>query len=201
MVNNSESIAWLKEGLVKEGITTWQGSGNTVSGSDIILSPNGYIYATLEGLTPNPLSSSNYIKVVTKLKNNIPNSYNYSKGLTVLLKEKYSVSEDESFNRTKNRELMITSNGIKNVNGLYVKEHILEMLGKPLESLYIKITNSSNESITLSDFNLYSSQDLSEYQYQQIQQGATSLFGTIIEARYDDPINPQVGRIWLRIDL
>lgn len=201
MVNNSESIAWLKEGLVKKGITTWQGSGNTVSGSDVILSPNGYIYATLKGLTPNPLSSSSYIKVVTKLKNNISNSYNYSKGLTVLLKEKYSVSEDESFNRTKNRELMITSNGIKNVNGLYVKEHILEMLGKPLESLYIKITNSSNESITLSDFNLYPSQDLSDYQYQQIQQGATSMFGTIIEARYDDPINPQVGRIWLRLDL
>lgn len=242
MVNNSGSIAWLKEGLIPQdkGINTWEGSGKSVSGSSVTLDPGGYIYATIEGKLKeepnlpegtlkeklmlyskmfktsnintedpggieetqrNPLSSSRYIKVETLLDNIIPEDYNYIKGLSVSIKERYVLEEGDSFNRTKSRELMITSKGLKNVNNSYLKEHILEMLGKPLESLYIKIVNSSEESITLSGFQLYSSQDLSDFQYQQIQQGATSMFGTIIEPRLDDPINPQIGRIWLRIDL
>lgn len=201
------SINWLSKNLVDVEIIEWSGSGASPGSDYITLSPGGYIEHTLEKITDSDsdgltdiVSSSNYIKMGLDIVDTLDGLSNYTNDIDIKLVETYK-SDDSDFRKSRTRVLSTTPANAKDMGSYFHLVFLMEMLGKPLAKLKIRITNKTDSSRSLKWIGLYASQDIGTYQYSQVQKDSAVRYGTFIEARTTDPVEPEVGRIWLRTDL
>lgn len=199
MATDINSINWIQVNRIDKDIKEWTGSGTTVTDNYIELANNGYIDYTLynEG---NTVVNSEYIKIGLDILSDISILNNYSDKLKIQIEEEYK-SDDADFNKTISRTLSVTPSSCRSIDNYNHSVHLMSMLGKPVIKIHIRILNKTGTSIQLKWFGLYASQDISTYQYNQIAQESMVKYGTMIEIRTDDPVNPELGRMWLRVDL
>lgn len=212
MIQDVNSINWINTNIIEKDIKEWVGSGATPDSNGITISSGGYIEEVIikqgedgsagseedDGLT-DIVSASKYIKIGLDIIGDIEDISDYTNDIDVIINEKY-LSDDTDFNRSRMRILSVTKANSVYMDGYYHLVYLMDMLGKPLKELKVKIVNNSGSSKTFRWIGAYASQDIGTYQYSQIQQDSITRYGTYIEVRADDPINPEVGRIWLVVD-
>lgn len=82
----------------------------------------------------------------------------------------------------------------------YINTIIVETRPYPIQQLDIDIVNDNENSINISKLNIFKEQTVEKVAEEVVKESPMK-YGTFIEPRSDDPLNPEVGRIWLRIDL
>lgn len=144
--------------------------------------------------TVSNVGASQYCKAVIDVVGNITSDNNYNSKLAVTTKESYAQS-DGTIYKKRNRCINISTKyaSIYKSGERCKTSLVIEMKNSRVESMTIRIENNSTAEVTFKEVSLYRSIDVSGDQL------VTN--GTYIEARTDDPLNPTIGRIWLRTDL
>lgn len=217
------SLNYFQENLVQlNPMVNWTKSGASQSGDSITIQRGGYIEGTLirpkeqdeEGneLPGQPiLSTSKYIKIGLDVQQSNNTANRYKPNIAVYVKDYYQQGDD-GFQKTITRQLSINDLNTSSpspINGNpYHSRLLMTMLGKPLERLTIRIKNNQDTPITINWIGLFASNDIGLSQVSQMQKEALDQmsqeqgnyqygFATYIEPRHHDPINPEIGRVWL----
>lgn len=199
------SINWFKENLGElSPLTNWTRSRASVVNGNVQIEPGGYIETVIQRSSDELLSTSKYLKLGLDTLEYPEDIGLYQPMLSVTIKDTYN-TDDSDFNKSITRKLSVNKMNTKEtspINANYKHSvHLIGLMGKPLQSIYFKIQNNTDSVKTITWYGLYESNDIGEVQYNKVQNESMFMFGTMIEPRTSDPVNPAVGRIWLRTDI
>lgn len=199
------SINWFKENLGElSPLTNWAMSKASVVNGYVQIEPGGYIETVIQRSSDELLSTSKYLKLGLDTLEYPEDIGMYQPMLSITIKDTYN-TDDSDFSKSITRKLSVNKMNTKEtspINANYKHSvHLIGLMGKPLQSIYFKIQNNTDSVKTITWYGLYESNDIGEVQYNKVQNESMFMFGTMIEPRTSDPVNPAVGRIWLRTDI
>jgi hypothetical protein len=160
------------------------------------LAPGQSIMATITDVTK--IKACQYLKIVTDMLGSISDANNYKSGPDIIITEVYS---DDDINKKVTRIVSITPVSSIEFGGTYIDTTILETIDHDMYSLTIKAINNTQDDLIINYLWVYRSQDIQDGQLAPVITQVTNMYGLVLENRTTDPVNPAIGRIWIRTDL
>lgn len=194
------TLNWFSENLaVLKPLANWTLNNATLTNNNIEISPGGYIEAVINKGS-DILSTSKYLKLGIDTLEYPDDLDRYKPVLSVKIKDVYE-TDDVDFNKTVTRKLSMNTMNTKEtspINSTYRHfVQIVNTLGKPLKEIHIRIKNDSEKIKTITWWGLFASNDVGVEQYNKLQKESMLRYGTFIEVRTEDPVNPVPGQIWM----
>lgn len=203
MAIDVNSINWFKDNLAElKPLTEWDRYDAMATNGQIQIRPGGYIETIIQKTEDELLSTSKYLKLGIDMLEYPDDIGMYQPILSVTIKDIYK-TDDSDFNKSITRKLSVNKMNTKDtspINSNFKHSvHLIGLMGKPLQALHIRIKNDTDTDKTITWYGLFDSDDVGAVQYNKASQESMFMFGTMIEPRTEDPINPQIGRIWLLV--